>query len=131
MRENIQQKLEKMASDLVVEKEPPLVMLTSMDKEGKEIVDLTIDVYAKEEESESIVNISLYDLIKGRLNLYDIDPDEPMELYFRDELDDFKVNILNIMLLKTYDAWKAQHKDMPYEKMKGMVFPKDFNVDII
>lgn len=108
-----------------VNPEPPLVMLTSMDGDSKEAGDLMVDVYAKDSEDESLLNLSLISLIEGRLALYGIDPNAEMQVKGPEDLYDFRLNLLNVMLYNTYRLWESKFKDMPYEEMKDHIFPQD------
>lgn len=105
--------------------EPPIVMLTTLDIEGVDVNDIMVDVYNKDDEQQSLANVCLYDLLESRLDLYGINRQLGVKLDDEDDMHEFKMHLLNLMLLRAYDIWKMKYKDMPYDQIKDSAPSKD------
>lgn len=115
-------------ADSMEERPSVQIMLTSTDKDAVEVNDLVIDVYEKGEDTESVLNICLYDLLVERQNLYGEISKGDVYLKDEDNLYDYRIHILNAMLVNAFKTWKMYYKDLPYEKAKSLNLPYTSNL---
>lgn len=99
-------------------------MITCLDAEANKVNDLVVDVYKLGEDTKSIYNESLYHLLKERLELCGININDNPEKLLIEPLHEFRLHLLNIMLIKAYEKWQKEYKDMDSDAMHFFDFSK-------